>query len=447
MRERYEAYKDSGIEWIGEIPEEWDTIPFSLATERLSTGLNPRNNFTLTKDDAFFYVTIKNFKNGELLLNDDCDRIDKQAWEVIQQRSNLAVGDILFASISSEPNAYIITSDPLDWNINESVFSIRVNKKYYDTNFFFYCITDEGFFNSLRAKATGATFVSIKQNMLNQSRLVLPDIMQQKTIVDYLDSATAKIDELVEDCEREVELLQEYRKAVISEAVTKGLDPNAPMKDSGIEWIGEIPEKWLSSSLSSVTSMITNGYVGPTRNLFVDEGVRYLQSLHIVNGQLDFEKHPYFVSKEWSNAHSRSCLLEGDVLVVQTGAIGSCAYVDHSYEGCNCHALIILRPDDETISGRFLYYYLLSDIGKEKMLLTRTGATHPHLNSTKIKFTSIVVPPIEEQNSIVVYLDTQTAEIDSLIEARQEMAEKLREYRKSLISEAVTGKFKVPGVE
>ncbi|MBQ3266314.1 MAG: restriction endonuclease subunit S, partial [Atopobiaceae bacterium] len=240
---------------------------------------------------------------------------------------------------------------------------------------------------------------------------------------------------------------REYRKSLISEAVTKGLDPDAPMKDSGVEWIGEIPRDWDAGTIASVTNMITNGYVGPTRDLFVEDGVRYLQSLHVVDGELNFSKHPYFVSEEWSAQHSRSILVEGDVLVVQTGAIGNCAYVSEQYAGCTCHALIILRPNEKLILGRFLFYYLYSDIGKEKVLLTRTGATHPHLNSTKIRFTSVVVPPISEQQRIVAFLDAKTAEIDSLIEAKQQMADKLREYRKSLISEAVTGKFKVPGVK
>ena len=316
------------------------------------------------------------------------------------------------------------------------------------TRYYSYLFRSEGFADEFYRQGTGIVDDLWSTNWSRMKNILVarPPLAEQESIADYLDAKTAEIDALVADCEREVGLLLEYRKAVISEAVTKGLDPDAPMKDSGIEWIGEIPEGWVSNTISGVTDMITNGYVGPTRNLFVDEGVRYLQSLHIVNGALDFEKHPYYVTDEWSAIHSRSILKKGDVLVVQTGAIGNCAYVDESYAGCNCHALIVLRPNETQINGRFLYYYLSSDIGKEKMLLTRTGATHPHLNSTKIKFTHVVVPPLDEQLRLIQYLDAKTAEIDSLIEAKQQMVDKLREYRKSLISEAVTGKFKVPGV-
>ena len=130
--------KDSGIEWIGQIPQEWNILTFQQATERMATGLNPRDNFVLTADDEVFYVTIKNFKNGKLFLDENCDKISVEAFNLIQQRSQLQKGDILFASISEEGNAYIIDENPKNWNINESVFVIRPNLNRMTTKYFYY---------------------------------------------------------------------------------------------------------------------------------------------------------------------------------------------------------------------------------------------------------------------------------------------------------------------
>ena len=433
--ERYEAYKDSGIEWIGEIPASWrmlriqqcfteecrvnDRLESFHALKFFAGTIVPKPEKWDAEEVADTYARYRCVSPGTIMINNLNLNFDLKSLRVGLVEEE---GIITSAYVAIVPGVGI------------------------DPRFANYVLKSWDYRKAFHNMGKGLR-LTLDWHELSKHRIQVPNLYEQQAIADYLDARTAEIDSLVADCEREVGLLREYRKAVISEAVTKGLDPDAPMKDSGVEWIGEIPEGWEPNTISGVTSMITNGYVGPTRDLFVDEGVRYLQSLHIVNGVIDFEKHPYYVTGEWSAIHSRSILKEGDVLVVQTGAIGNCAFVDESYEGCNCHALIVLRPNESQMSGRFLYYYLSSDIGREKMLLTRTGATHPHLNSTKIKFTHVVVPPLVEQRRLIQYLDAKTAEIDSLIESKQQMAGKLREYRKSLISEAVTGKFKVSGVK
>ena len=236
--------KDSGTSWAGRIPSDWGRIKFSQAIERMSTGLNPRDNFQLTTEDELFYVTIRNFKNGHIYLNDNCDRISRDAWKLIQSRSDIKKGDVLFASISDEPNAYLIDIDVDNWNINESVFTIRCNTSFFNQKYFYYLITNKTYYDDLRMDATGSTFKSIKQNKLLLSQLIVPPLPEQQRIADFLDSKCSQIDEISKKIQEEIDTLEEYKKSVITEAVTKGLDPNVEMKDSGIEWIGEIPAKW-----------------------------------------------------------------------------------------------------------------------------------------------------------------------------------------------------------
>jgi len=272
-------------------------------------------------------------------------------------------------------------------------------------------------------------------------RFVFPSLAEQRTIAAFLDHETARIDRLIEKQQRLIELLKEKRQAVISHAVTKGLDPNVPMKDSGVEWLGQVPEHWGVCALSGVTTKITNGYVGPTRDIFVESGVAYLQSLHIKNNRIDFHT-PYFVTEEWSRSKAKSILKLGDVLIVQTGDIGQVACVDEKFVGANCHALIIASPVDR-LHGQFLSQVLNSHYGYHALKSIQTGALHPHLNCNYVKTIKIPFPPKIEQDQILRFICEGTHKYDSLINKSIKAMQLLRERRTALISAAVTGKIDV----
>ncbi|MBY3618627.1 restriction endonuclease subunit S [Paenibacillus sp. FSL K6-3166] len=281
-------------------------------------------------------------------------------------------------------------------------------------------------------------------SLLKTLDIYIPPKNEQIAIVNFLDKQTKKIDNLVNKQQKLVELLQEKRQSLIEEAVTKGLNREAPMKDSGIEWLGEIPSNWKTMLLGIAAEKMTNGYVGPTRDILVEDGVRYLQSMHIKNGKILFDRKHYFVDKEWSKKQSKSILRKGDVLFVQTGAeIGQCSVVTTEYEGCNCHALIIVRLRQHIGLGEYLTWYFQSNHGKNTLLSYRTGALHPHLDTGRICNIKIAFPTIEEQQQIVNFLEKEAKKYDQLISKIEQQIEKLQEYRQALISEAVTGKIDV----
>ena len=261
----------------------------------------------------------------------------------------------------------------------------------------------------------------------------------------FWTAKTAKIDELVSEQRRLIELLKEKRQAVISHAVTKGLNPHAKLKPSGIEWLGDVPMHWEMRSFSSLVTKITNGYVGPTRDILVDDGVRYLQSLHIKGNQIRFDT-PYYVSREWSNVHKKSILETGDVLIVQTGDIGQVAVVTDEFAGCNCHVLIVVAPKRECVLGEWISWLLNSDYGQQSLISIQTGALHPHLNCGNVKFIQIPVPPLKEQSDIVTRLTRRLHEFDDLVHYADRAIELLQERRTALVSAAVTGKIDVRGL-
>jgi type I restriction enzyme, S subunit len=203
------------------------------------------------------------------------------------------------------------------------------------------------------------------------------------------------------------------------------------------EWLNETPVGWKAIQLARINTKLTNGFVGPTRDILREGGVRYLQSLHIKGGRIVFDT-PYFVSEEWSAEHRKSLLKTGDTLIVQTGDIGQVAAVTDEFAGCNCHALIIVSSKHKMIDGFFLSAVLRSHYGFHSLKSVQTGALHPHLNCTKIRDIYLPIPPLADQRAILTFLDRETAKIDRLSEVRWKQVQRLQEQRAATIHHAVT---------
>ena len=425
--------KDSGVEWIGEIPKEWDTMAFWQAIERMGTGLNPRDNFELSKDDVFYYVTIRNFKDGKLYLDNNCDRISREAWTIIQERSDLKKGDILFASISKDGQAYIITDEPKNWNINESVFCIRVNEGLYDANYFYYHLINCGYYDDLRRDATGSTFQSIKQNKLRKSRLVHPSLPEQKRIAYFLDIECACIDTVIEKTKASIEEYKKLKQSVITQAVTKGIRPNRKMKGSGIEWIDEIPEDWKVQRIKTVF------HFRDERNYLPLEEVNLI-SLYTDLGVVqhcDLEKT---TGNKASNADGYKKVYENDIIVniilCWMGAIGRSAYT-----GVTSPAYDIYVPTDEVESKFYHYYFRTTGFSGDCYKRGRgIMAMRWRTYSDQFRDIKVVIPPIEEQREIIKYLDEKLNSIENIIVKKEQFLTEMEDYKKALIFEYVTGK-------
>lgn len=416
--------KDSGIAWIGEIPKEWEIMPFKSLITNLTTGLNPRENFELNKDKSLFYVTIRNFKDGILYLDDNCDRIDEKAWSVIQERSALTIGDILFASISKDAQAFIIKEFPYNWNINESVFSIRPNKEHIETSFFYYNLINPEFYNDLRIDATGTTFQSIKQKKLKDSILPLPPLAEQKAIAEFLDRKCSEIDELISLQDKMIEELKAYKQSIITETVTRGLNPEASLKDSGIEWIGEIPEHWKVLRIGLIFNAKAGGDAKP--------------ELYSVTKDT---KHPYPVYtnsnlEEQVYAYTSFPIFTEDAITVTgRGDIGKSFFRKGGFDAII--RLLVMTPLTKLDLKFYMYF-----IGTVIPFLSDSAAVG-QLSSKQISIYKTVFPPLSEQQEIADYLDKKCAEIDNLISLKQQKIEELKDYKKSLIYEYVTGKKQV----
>jgi type I restriction enzyme S subunit len=295
----------------------------------------------------------------------------------------------------------------------------------------------------LRGLNMGSTHQTIYQKDAAGIEILVPPTGEQGAIVDYLDHETAQIDELIGEQNRLIGMLRERRLAVIDSELGKhGLRPSGDLANAEGS---EIPSGWQLIKLSQVLEQLTNGYVGPTRDILADKGVRYVQGMHIKAGRIDFDRRHFFVSREWHEARPRIHLREGDVLIVQTGDIGRVAVVPPDFGEASCHALQIARVRHSVLSGEYLAVYLSSWFGYNSLLYRATGALHPHLEGG-IRAVPVVVPPLEVQDQILSNVHRQTDQIDTLIAETERLVELARERRTALIAAAVTGELDVRSV-
>ncbi|ABR82006.1 restriction endonuclease subunit S [Pseudomonas aeruginosa] len=441
----YPKYRASGVEWLDQVPDHWSSVPIKyMALERNSLFLD--GDWIESKDissDGIRYITTGNVGEGAYK-EQGAGFISEETFHALRC-TEVYEGDVLVSRLNNPIGRACVVPN-LGGRVVTSVDNVifRPDLKFYK-KFIVYLFSSEEYFKHTSNLARGATMQRISRGLLGNIRVVTPSLEEQTQIARFLDHETARIDALIEEQQRLIELLKEKRQAVISHAVTKGLDPTVPMKDSGVEWLGEVPAHWEVRSISSISKKITNGYVGPTRDILVDEpGVRYLQSLHIKSNKIKFEV-PYFVSEQWSAEHAKSILASGDVLIVQTGDIGQVAVVTEEHAGCNCHALIIVSPVREVVLGEWVSWVLNSTYGYHSLLSIQTGAMHPHLNCGNVKFLNLPIPPLEEQARIVSFIESGELEMDSLMSETKRSLLLLQERRTALISAAVTGKIDVRG--
>ena len=441
--QRYEAYKDSGVEWIGEIPAGWKTSKVRYLARCLNgdRGENYPSGEDMV-DEGIAFVTTESI-HGLRVDFRKVKRITKERYETLGG-VKLAIGDIVYC-LRGSVGLCSINFDEEAGTVASSLMVIRPIDC--NASWLLYAQNSEIAKAQLNEVMNGTCAANLSAESVSRFILPLPPLPEQQFIADYLDAKTAEIDSIASQTERSIELLREYRKSVISEAVTKGLDPDAPMKDSGVEWIGEIPAGWSLVKLGVVATKIGSGKTPRGgANVYHDEGITFLRSQNIYDTGLRLDDVAY-ISEEVDEEMSATRVFKGDVLLnITGGSIGRCCTYDlEAHANVNQHVCII-RPSGKALP-KWIRYFWNSNPGRTTVDIHQSGANREGLNFEQIASARIPLPSVNEQTKIVLYIDAKTAEIDSLIADKQRQVELLREYRKSLISEAVTGKFKVPGLE
>jgi len=280
----------------------------------------------------------------------------------------------------------------------------------------------------------------LMNNMMSEIPLILPPLHEQLQIVSFLDTKTSLIDSLIEKTQRKIELLKEKRTSLINEVVTKGLNPSVEMKDSGVEWIGEIPSHWEVSKVKYVTRLVIDGtHFTPT---YIDEGIPFLRVTDIHNETINLENVKYISLEEHRELTKRCLPQRGDLLLSKNGTIGITKVIDWDWEFSIFVSLCLIKFK-ETYSPKLFSYFFQSSIVDLQIKESSKQSTVTNLHLDKIRELLLICPPLSEQSEIVSYLDEHTQLIDKTVSIEEKRIELLKEYRQSLISEVVTGKRKV----
>lgn len=426
--------KDSGIAWIGLIPENWKSVKFNaiynLRTEKVSD-----------KDYPPLSVT----KNGIVpQLNTAAKTNDGDNRKLVKK------GDFAINSRSDRRGSCGISKYDGSVSLINTVLyprNLRMDPRYYDWLFHTTQFADE--FYKWGHGIVDDLWTTNWQDMKNIT-LILPPISQQQTIADFLDENCAKVDKLSSQIQKEIDTLQEYRKSIITKAVIKGLDDNFPMKDSGIEWIGKIPEDWQITRVEYQSWVRARlGWKGLKAEEYVDQGYPLLSAFNIIDNKLNLEDHINYINKKRYDESPEIKLSMQDVLLVKDGAgIGKCARVDQfSNLPATVNSSIAVISTKSELDYRYLYFYLLSKIFENQIELILNGMGVPHLTLEKIKKIHITLPPINVQRKISEYLDKRVMQVNKLILQKKEQLSLLSDYKNSLIFEYVTGKKQVPANE
>lgn len=425
---RYPEYKDSGDPMIVQVPQHWT----KTALKRLA---NYQNGYPFKPDDwgdsGRPIIRIAQLTGGA-----EPDRYDG----IVDERVAVYQGDLLF-SWSATLDSFFWQGEPA-W-LNQHIFKVTPSSE--STNAFLYFLIKFWAPKLADVDAHGSTMRHIKKESLGQG-LFIPPIDEQTAIATFLDRETAKIDALVAEQEKLIALLQEKRQAVISHAVTKGLDPNVPMKDSGVEWLGEVPAHWQSKRLKFLASNIKAGPFGSalTKDMYVNSGYRVYGQEQVIPG--DFSIGDYYIDQTKFAELAQYEIRPDDLLISCVGTFGKIAVVPVDAEPGIINPRLIRLRTVEGVLPLFLAEVLRSAVTFEQFSVLSRGGTMDVINIGTLSDIWIALPPTAEQSAILSEITSQMARFDALMTQARTAITLLQERRTALISAAVTGQIDVRGL-
>lgn len=428
---------ESATSWMGKLPTNWRVA-------RISSLYAPRNEKVSADDYPALSVTMQGI----------VPQLDTAAKSQDTENRKLVMdGDFVINSRSDRRGSCGIAHQDGSVSLISNVLC-PIDPSLINPTFFEYLFKTEGFADEYYKWGTGIVddLWSTNWSRMKNILVAFPSYEDQKRIAEYLDARTSEIDSLIEQTERSIELLEEYRKSVVSEAVTKGLDPDAPMKDSGIEWFGGIPQTWSSQPLKYIALSIESGRSVDGSNYPASEnehGVLTLSSVY----KASFNPQANKAVEDAESISLLRCPVRGESLLISrcntSEWVGTAAIVEKDIPNLFLPDKIWQLGFSSRTICRWIWYSLQSNYARHYFAVNSVGASSTMQNISKDDLLALVipVPPANEQNAILAHLDKEVDAISQSVTARKSLIAKLQEYRKSLISESVTGKFKVAGVE
>jgi len=423
--------KDSGVEWIGEIPRDWDTIPVKRYFH------SPKR---VVGADADKYARLALTMNGVIQRSkEDNDGLQPEKFEGYQI---LKDNELVFKLIDLE-NVKTSRVGLSSYTGLVSPAYIVLSSELSDNRFFYYWFISMYYnevFNHLGGEGVRSALNA--SDVLRLPTVTIPE-KQMHRIANYLDAKCAQIDRVIARQQEVIEKLKEYKLSVITEAVTKGLNPDVPMKDSGIEWIGKIPEGWDLLKLRFAVENI--GDIDHYMPASVDIGIPYVMTgdLHDLASAINFQECKMVSTEDYVELSSKISIKKGDLLFARYATIGTMCYVDLDREFLVSYSCVIIKPNEDLMLGKFLYYVMKSNTFAEEVKQYTNSNTQGNVGIEALYRSKVVVPSVSLQKEIIGFLEEKCTLIDKSIDSKMGLVNKLEEYKKSLIYEVVTGKREV----
>jgi len=422
--ERYGKYKDSGVEWIGEIPVGWEVKKLSRTVEKLTNGyVGPTRG--IMQPEGVPYIQGIHIKNNTIRFTPNGNYYVSQKWSDAHEKSILKMNDLLVVQTGTIGDVGIVPIEFEGTNCH-ALLIVRANKSVFYPKYFLFLLISPYGYASLQQIKTGEILFHINGSKLKGIDVLVPPLNDQTAIANYLDRKTAEIDELITQKERLLELYEEEKNAIINQAVTKGVDPDVKLKDSGIDWLGEIPAGWEVKRFKYLFDLITD----KTENDLPKIGLENIESESGTLIQTDTEFEGDGVRFK-----------PGDILFGKLRPYLAKVYLS-DFQGKAVGDFFVFRSQDE-IYGKFGAKLILSKRFIEITNGSTFGSKMPRVSWNFISNLEIAYPTISEQLSIVHHIESETVRINAKIIKTKRIIELQKEYRTALISEVVTGKIKV----
>lgn len=434
----YPEYKESGVEWLGEIPEDWQTLRGKYVFKEVKE-LSTTGDETLLSVSEYYGVKPRQdtIEDGDFISRAEsligykkCQPNDLAMNIMLAWKTGLGVSD--YEGIISP--AY-------------SVFRFNTAKAL--PAYMHYLLRTKIYTTHFKLLSTGVidSRLRLYPEVFGTIEILLPRLDEQTKICAFLNHETAKIDNLIEKQQHLIELLKEKRQAVISHAVTKGLNPDVPMKDSGVEWLGEVPAHWKVSKLKYFASI--QGGFAFSSDSFTHEGVQILRIGNLYQNNLELERQPIFLDVNELDRFRDFAIYKDDILMSLTGTLGKRDYgfaikVERDDVFLLNQRVAKITPDETRLYRDFLLYILWSDSYLNQLYSLPSGTKQANLSNSNVTDILVACPAeISEQKSIIEMVTKQMEVFDSLMDNSLSLMESLQERRTALISAAVTGKIDV----
>ncbi len=440
---KYPKYKDSGVDWLTDIPSGWDVIALKhLVKIKVTDG---PHETPVAVEEGIPFVSAEAVQNHTINFDSKWGFISKEDHLKYSKKCKPINGDIFIVKSGATTGKIAYVNTDIEFNIWSPLALVRANEKSIISRYLFNYIVSPLFQEQVQFSWSFGTQQNIGMGVIQNLLIVTPPLPEQYDIVRFLDFKTKQIDSFIANRKKQIELLKEQKAAIINKAVTKGINPNAKMKNSGIEWIGQVPEHWTVSKLKFVASIFGRiGFRGYTINDLVEkgEGAITISPSNMKADQMDFSSCTYI---SWFK-HEESPeikIFNGDILFVKTGSTyGKISLVENLNEPATINPQILVFKKIKT-NTLFFYHQLRSKLIQAHVKTSVIGGTIPTISQEKIGNYYFLLPSNEEQEKIMEHIRIETKIIDELVSKYHKQIDLMQEYRISLISQAVTGKIDV----